>query len=456
MMKIRTFLFPIGTLWSTIAIFPRAFRGYFTRILLLSVLGFFTGLIEGIGITILIPLFTFFDNSERQPTDFISRTIEHFFAFLHIPFTLPAVLLLIIFLFLLKFAVVMLYSYIAVRIRTGYERNTMDQLLKTTLRADWPYLLKQKLGRLETLIKIDSRESGRMLEAISTTLTIGATTAAYFLVAMNISQTVTAVALVFGAISFILYKPLFSLARSLSQQTSGMNVAIAHHINKSIVGIKTIKALGAEDQLVVLGEGLFGTLRKLQLRSILLGKVVAESMQPIGIIFITAIIAFTFYKTSYNLGALAALIYLINRIFQYIQQIQGAIHNISSTLPYVENITSYLEEARTAKESRHTNEEDRLSSTKLSRSNQSIFPTLAKRSASFRFIQRGKRRDDWFCRSFGAGKLRYLTLSSASSSRTLERYQLMGKHLFYQHRRLAPKYILCITRCIYTQRYGTQ
>ena len=94
------------------------------------------------------------------------------------------------------------------------------------------------------------------------------------------------------------------------------------------------------------------------MRLAVIGKISVESVQPLGIIFITIIIAFAFYKTSYNLGALAALIYLIQRIFLYTQNIQGALYNISSTLPYVENITSYLGEAEKAKENSSSALED--------------------------------------------------------------------------------------------------
>ena len=265
-MILRTLTFPIGTIRTVIRIFPRAFHGYFYRILILALLGFFTGILEGVGVNALIPLFHFFDGSGRQPTDFISRTMEQLFAFMHIPFTLLTVLLLIVFIFFLRFVVVVLYSYLVAKVYTGYETEVKNRLLESTLGADWPYLIKQKLGSLETLIKIDSGQSSGMLNAISTLLMILATLSAYILVAINISQTVTFAALLFGLIVLLLLKPLFSSARMLSHKISKMNVAIAHHVNESIVGIKTLKALGAEKQVVSLGKNFFDTLRGLQLR----------------------------------------------------------------------------------------------------------------------------------------------------------------------------------------------
>ncbi len=341
---------------TVVRIFPRAFHGYFVRILFLTLLGFIIGIIEGVGANALIPLFNFFDQNGRQPTDLVSRTMAQAFAAIHVSYTLPTILLLIVFLFLLRYIGVVLYSYLVGRIQTGYENRVKNRLLETTLRADWPYLIKQKLGRLETLIKIDAPQGGGMLNSIATLLMTFAMLAAYLLIAINISKTVTLAALLFGITILILYKPLFSFAHGLSRITSKLNVTVAHHINESIIGIKTLKALGAERQVISLGKQYFENLRRLQLRSFVMGKATTESIQPLGTVFIAIVVAFAFYKTSYNLGALAALVYLIQRIFLYTQNIQGTIYNISSTLPYVENVTAYLEEAEKAKESSSVHE----------------------------------------------------------------------------------------------------
>mgnify|MGYP001950372861 CR=1 FL=1 len=294
----NTFMFSANTIRATIKIFPLAFHGYFLRILLFAGLGFFAGILEGIGITSIIPIFNFFGEAEHQPTDFISQAIEQFFTFVHIPFTLPTVLSFIVFLFILKFVMTILYTYIAARIQMGYEKKTMDKLFGLTLKAGWPYLIKQKIGKLETLIKIDSRYSSGMLDAISTLLMVLTSLLAYLLIALSISKTVTFFSLAFGSIVLILYKPVFSRVRTLSQRISLLNSTVAHHINESIIGIKTIKSFGVENTTLSIGKKLFENMRVMNLRQIVLGRITTSSMQPLGIIFIVIIMLFAFYQTS--------------------------------------------------------------------------------------------------------------------------------------------------------------
>ncbi|MDP3957991.1 MAG: ABC transporter ATP-binding protein [bacterium] len=353
-LNLRSLFSPLLTFSETLKIFPRAFRGYGSRIIALSILGFGAGLIEGIGVNALVPLFGFFEKSGRHPTDFISQATEKLFAFLHIPFSVVPLLLFMIGLFVLRFLFVVLHGYIAARIQTGYGRRVRHELLERTVRADWPYLVTQKLGRLETLIKIDAPQSAALLSLVAALLMGAASLAAYLFVALNISQTVTVAALGFGALILILYRPLFRVAHGFGERISRLNEDIAHHINQSILGVKTVKALGAEDAVLGIGERLFEKSRRIQLSSEVLSRVTVESLQPLGIIFIAATVAFAFYRTSYNLGALAALVYLMQRVLLYTQNLNGTIYNMSNILPYAKNVVRYLEGSRQAQEETET------------------------------------------------------------------------------------------------------
>ncbi|MDP2705007.1 MAG: ABC transporter ATP-binding protein [bacterium] len=375
---LHPFTLPIGTIRSVFAIFPKAFKGYGSRIFMLATLGFLVGIFEGIGITALAPLFYFFNGETEPPTDLVSETIARLFSFLHLPFSLPAILIFIVSLFILKFITSVFYTYFLTRIQTGYELKTVHNLLKNTLEANWPYLVNQKLGKLETLVKIDTHYCGEMLQATSRILMMFATLFAYLLLSLNISQAVTAGAFVFGAVVLFLYKPLFSFARSISRHISELNVSIAHHINESLIGLKTIKALGAEEKVILRGNDLFNRLRNKQLRLTLFSKITTESLQPLSMVFLSIIIAFAFYRTSYNLGALAALVYLIQHIFQHIQSIQGMAQNISTVIPYVENMTSYIGETQRARENYASAENESVSFSK----------SISFKSVAFSYVER--------------------------------------------------------------------
>ena len=79
----------------------RAFGRYQWQIVVLTVLGFASGLLEGIGINAVIPLFSFIIGGE-QGNDVISQTIRKAFDFMHVDFNLTYLLVFIVLMFIIK------------------------------------------------------------------------------------------------------------------------------------------------------------------------------------------------------------------------------------------------------------------------------------------------------------------------------------------------------------------
>src|SRR3990167_10580849 len=97
------FSFNIPRIIEAYQLAKRMFGGYTKQIILLGILGFFSGLLEAVGVNALIPLFSFFvKGEERLGGDFIAKYLKDFFAFFDVPFTLPTLLVFICILFILK------------------------------------------------------------------------------------------------------------------------------------------------------------------------------------------------------------------------------------------------------------------------------------------------------------------------------------------------------------------
>src|SRR3989338_2968459 len=171
-------------------------------IITLSILSCVGGFLEGVGINSIIPLFSFVNRSSDRGTDTISQIIEKFFLFLHLQYTLKALLLFIVILFFLKATISFVTTYIAARITTTYEKKTRGELFDLTLRADWPFLSRQKVGHLEQALSTDVNYSSNLLANISSTILILANLFVYILVAVNISYLIATLTLILGGVLF--------------------------------------------------------------------------------------------------------------------------------------------------------------------------------------------------------------------------------------------------------------
>src|SRR3989344_6379425 len=162
------FSFSFSRLVEAYRLAKRMFGDYKKQIIILATLGLFSGLLEAIGVNALIPLFSFFVKSdERLGGDTIANYIRDFFAFFHMPFTLPILLIFICVLFTFKGVIALYFNYLRTKICLEYDRTIRSALYKDTLYANWPYLSQQKVGHLETVIMTNVRMCSRLLESIS-------------------------------------------------------------------------------------------------------------------------------------------------------------------------------------------------------------------------------------------------------------------------------------------------
>jgi len=330
-----------------------AYRGYKWQILILVILGFVGAFLEGIGINALIPLFSLALNQQTGGQDVISKFIKSFFEFLGINFSVGYLLGFIIFLFILKALTNVLFAYIRVKIGIDYERKTRQDLFNKILKSDWPHLIKQRAGHLESILMIDTPAAAVLLQEISGAMMMFTSLAIYLLIAINIDIYITLATLVLGGVLFLFIKPLTYRIKILSHERVALNKETMHFISENIAGMKTVKTMNIAEQVTAKGYGYFGKLRDLMLRLSVIKSINRSLIQPIALIFICLIFWFIYKSPSFNLAALAVVVYLIEKIFTYIQQLQGALNNINEMLPNLRSVLNYEDQALINKEIDH-------------------------------------------------------------------------------------------------------
>lgn len=336
--------------FSKLKLVYQAFRDYRLSILILTVLIFFSGILEGIGINAIIPLFSFFSSGQPESADLISRIIKKFFLFLNLNFNLKSLLIFIIALFVVKAVILFYTNQIAAKIAHNYEKQTRTKLFKLTIEADWSYLFQQKIGYLDHVLTVDVAQSASLLQGISAFILAAVNLLVYILVVINISPIIALSIFVGGVFILIGFKSFFNKNFDISSKIMDTYKQLAHFVNENVIGMKVIKSMFVEKPVIDSGENYFNQMERLSMRLAFVRNFTNAAMQPIGIIFIMIIFLF-FYKTgTFNFGVFAVIIYAIQRIFSQIQAVQSQIHGISSQFPALENVQFYEKEVIRHKE----------------------------------------------------------------------------------------------------------
>ncbi len=331
-------------------IFYRAYWGYKKQILALTGLGFLSSMLEGIGINVAIPIFSFITGTSNQATDFISNIIKKLFSYFNLNYSLKNLFIFVCLLLIFRVLVLLLSNYIKIKIAAVYEEKTRGELFKLTAEANWQYLLKQKLGHLETILVTNVKFSSFLLQLISNALMISASLIIFLLVAVNISWLITLITISLGAIIFLVFKPFIYKTRTLSRENEKINRQTAHLINENILGMKTIKVMSSGGQIVEKAKEYFKTIRKLIVKISFMSIATDSLIQPIGLFFVFIIFAISYKTNLFSFAALFAIVYLIQRIFAYTQQLQTTLYAMTSASTYVDKMLAYKNEVVKFKE----------------------------------------------------------------------------------------------------------
>ena len=313
--------------------------GHYKRyVALLLFLGLLGGLLETLGISILIPLFSHVLQMPIAGTDSISHFFNWFFDFLDIELKLRFLLPLIVFVFLLRACVLFLFDWIRITLSSNYEKVMRADLYRALLSAPWRYLSRQKIGFAENTLMIDVTATTRLLMDLTNAMLHGSSLVVYATVAIIMNPFVAIVTLIGGIIFFVLFQPLFARTRRYAKENIEINKKVAHDVNESVLGMKTIKALGAENILIQQTVKIFEKLRAVKVRQILAKSATTVAIQPMSILFVLGIFVVSFLSGEFNFAVFAVTIFLIDRIFVYVDRMQNLMHIIADALPYGEHV----------------------------------------------------------------------------------------------------------------------
>lgn len=324
----------IKTLWG-------AFGRYRWHVTALVLFGILSALLEGIGINAVIPLMSFFMGGDGAATDFVTETIRGLFAFLRIPFSFRYLLGFILGLFILRAISVVVFGYIRGWISADFLGKESEDVMRRTLLSSWSFALKQKIGAMHNTLVRDIQCTSWLLGAVAQIVQSFSGFCMYLLVAVNISPIMTLYALGGGVVLVFLLRPFLRRTQSIGQQAAGVEKQFAQFLSEHIIGMKSVKAAGAERPAIASGNAHIRLLRSLSIQQSFVRTVSTSFFQPFSILLVVVLFMLTYHTPGFSIVSFAASLYLIQKIFTYLESGQNALQSISELVPYAQNVATF-------------------------------------------------------------------------------------------------------------------
>lgn len=327
---------------SLFSTFKILYWDYRSRFLALGLLGVISGLLGGLGIATLVPLFSFIVKTGAPSNDFISQIILGLFSLLHISPGIKTLLIFISVTFVLKAGIIWVFDYIRVIIASGYILETRTRLFRGALKSSWSYLLNHKIGFLEKILMDDLNSAIGVLKSLINIIKESTNSLIYLVVAFTISPLITFLTICIGGLVLLFAKVFVGKTRIYGSKGEALKKIIAHEVNESILGIKTVKIAGTETNILENNIGFFKKLRALGIKNYFATSATSDPLEPLIVIFIAIVFAASYtLDANFNIGAFLTTIYLIQKLFDFISKIPKTLHSLNDDLPHAYRLVSF-------------------------------------------------------------------------------------------------------------------
>lgn len=335
---------------TTLALIDDFMRAYPKRTFMMVAFLLLSGFAEGIGVITVLPLLELAAGHQVEPQNTLGRTIATFFAVCGLTPTLLNLLLLIVVGMTLKGA----FTLFAMK-EVGYTvahvmTDLRMRLIRALLAARWSYFVSQPAGRFANAISSETVIASRSYHVAALLMSLVLQAIVYAVLVVLVSWETALLGLVAGAMIAFLFRGLIRTARQAGeQQTQLLNFLTARLVD-ALQGIKPIKAMARENQLLPLLQAETQGLNESAQQQVWSMEALRVLQEPLFVL----VLAFALYAAltygSQSFTELTVITFLFYRLLNRIHSIQQTYQSVAQGESAYWSIQRAITEADAARE----------------------------------------------------------------------------------------------------------
>ena len=321
------------------------------HLFILSALTLITTLVESVGITLFLPLFTAgFDAQATGESNRAAEIVQSVFGLFGITPTVGATIIFVLVLFLAKAAFRIGTDFYRIRLIADLSRRLRRRLLELFSQVSYAYYVRSNTGYLTNVLtaEVESMNSG--FQAFSNVIVRFITVATLLGFAFFLYWQFTIMAVIFSVLVFVLMRVLVKQTRKFSYRLTAERSEFQSRLIQSIQAFKYIRATGRIGTFLGQMEKSIQQLANTFFHLFLRGAIVETLKEPLMVTFILLLMGYQFFVVKGSIGAIAIFLIFFLRIIQVVLQFQSSwtgfasyTGSISSVLRTMEDLQNHQE-----------------------------------------------------------------------------------------------------------------
>ena len=306
------------------------------------------GILEGVGITMMVPLLNVVvvqeGNSQGEVLDSISRLFMSAANMLGVRTSLFSVLAFIFLVLVVQSVIKLAENVWVARLHVRFHGDLITKLHRAYFDASWPYFYRATLGDLINPITVEADRAASALQFVARMLSGVFIVLSYVSVALLVSWQLTIGALIVGLLVSTSLRRLTRLAEEYGIATTTANSALQAQVVDKLSAAKMLKASATEEYANRLIQKAVRENLKYRFKSLVNASLVPAFYYPasIGIVCAAIYLSFTYLDISFS--AIVLFLIVFYRLMPRFSAVQTSYQQAVTFMPGLAEIDRKLAE----------------------------------------------------------------------------------------------------------------
>lgn len=329
-----------------------SFLGY--RIFVIVFLSVIVGLLDGLGLTMFLPLLQLVSESATVNPDSLGRLrfLVDFFEVVNMPLNFTSILCLMLVFFFGKGLMLYVSGIYKVNVQQWFLKKLRVNLVKGLNRLSYKFFTNADLGRIQNTLTGEINKVSDAYTEYFTSFQYGILVFIYMVFAFFLDAQFAVLVSLGGVLTNFLYKNLYKNTKEASRKLTGENNIFENLVIQNVGNFKYLKATGAADNYT---ERLIDSTSRIEHSNKKIGKLDAllnAGREPILITVVVAVILIQITYFDSDLGPIIISLIFFYRALGYLVLLQIRWNKFLATSGSLENMTKFSKELQVNQEKR--------------------------------------------------------------------------------------------------------
>ncbi len=318
------------------------FRPKFTGLIILF--GLLTALLEGVGVTFIVPLIEVARSPEAHPQDGLVGGFATVFGVLGIPFTIGYIVVGVSVVLVVRYLASFLAGWARAYLRIHYVENLQARGFENALDARIAYFDAEGSDDILNAVVTQAQKAGEGIEAFVRIFQSGLLIVMYLAIAFYLAPLLSLISMALVGFMMFGLRNRVESAYSIGDRVADANERIQRTVQAGTQGIRDVKMLGNDDRL--LGDFSAAMTQfvdssiKVKRNEYLIKN--AHNLLVALLIFVLIYVAIVF--TSMSFGALGAFLFVMFKLGPTVGTVNGRYYQLEGMLPHLVRTEEFIDE----------------------------------------------------------------------------------------------------------------